>query len=138
MGGCGGLEGGGGANGGLGGEGGSGGGGGAGGGEGGEGGGGRGGDVFSLRVWTAEWAIKTLIAPPIIPMTQMLTKLPRQKRPFGVGGRRESAALRARTSAFAVGTAPVTRTGNCFSSRKPNEAVAICGVRARARWTITP
>jgi hypothetical protein len=135
LGGSGGLEGGGGALGGLGGEGGSGGGGGAGGGEGGEGGGGRGGEVFSLRYCTAEWAMKMLIAPPMMPTTHMLTKFPGQERPRGVGGRREAAALRARASSSLrmMGAAPVVvgaRNGTCCSSRNPNVSMATRCARA--------
>ena len=94
--------------------------------------------MFSLRLWMAEWAMNTLIAPPMRPMTQMLAKLPGQERPRGVGGRREAAALRALASSpFAM--AVVARSGNCCSIRKPNEGAAMCTARcARARQPRVP
>ena len=57
-------------------------------------------------------------------MSQMFTKLPRQERPRGVGGRREASALRWR--ATLVGRAPMgsaAQSGNCWSSRKVSAAM---------------
>ena len=76
-----------------------------------------------------------LIAPPMMPMTHILTKLPGQERPRGVGGRREAVALRARAScSFKMGAAPVVgaRNGTCCSSRNPNADVVMA-----ARCTLT-
>ena len=118
-GGSGGLGGGGGVKGGEGGDGGLGGGAGEGGGDGGEGGGGAGGEVMSSRIWAPFIAKKILLTPLTMPTSQMLAKLPRQERARGVGGTRERAALRARSTfvkaAFVV--SGCSRRGHA-SSRK--------------------
>jgi hypothetical protein len=95
--------------------------------------------VFSLRFSIAACARKTFIAPPRMPTTHMLAKLPGQERPRGVGGRRDAVALRARASfsrSIIVGAAPIAgaRSGKCCSSRNSNADDAMA---ARCARTLT-